>query len=70
MHETRDGSSSVSEPQDAGALHATAAAVPHENDQVIGAAGARVFLEPQAAAYLEDKVLDGQLDEQGNATST
>jgi iron-sulfur cluster assembly protein len=59
--------SSVSEPQDAGALHVTAAEGPRENDQVIEAAGARVFLEPQAAAYLEDKVLDGKLDEQGNA---
>jgi iron-sulfur cluster assembly protein len=26
-----------------------------------------VFLEPQAAAYLEDKVLDAQVDEQGQA---
>jgi iron-sulfur cluster assembly protein len=59
--------SSVSEPQNAGALQVTAAAGPGENDQVIEAAGARVFLEPQAAAYLEDKVLDGQLDEQGKA---
>src|SRR3974390_3135720 len=43
----------------------TAALVPAEDDQVIEAAGARVFLEPQAAAYLEDKVLDAQVDEQG-----
>jgi len=59
--------SSVSEPQDPGALQVSAAAGPGEDDQVIEAAGARVFLEPQAAAYLEDKVLDGQLDEQGRA---
>ena len=59
--------SSVSEPQDAGALQVSAAAGPGESDQVIEAAGARVFLEPQAAVYLEDKVLDGQLDEQGKA---
>ena len=26
-----------------------------------------MFLEPQAAAYLEDKVLDAQVDEQGEA---
>jgi iron-sulfur cluster assembly protein len=45
----------------------TAALVPAEDDQVIEAAGARVFLEPQAAAYLEDKVLDAQVDEQGQA---
>jgi hypothetical protein len=29
-----------------------------------------VFLEPQAAAYLDDKVLDAQLDEQGQALFT
>jgi iron-sulfur cluster assembly protein len=45
----------------------TAALAPGEGDQVIEAAGARVFLEPQAAAYLEDKVLDAQVDEQGEA---
>ncbi len=59
--------SSTPEPKDPGALQVTAAAGPGENDQVIEAAGARVFLEPQAAAYLDDKVLDAQLDEQGKA---
>src|SRR5256714_15547232 len=59
--------SSASEPEDRGALQVAAAAGPGENDQVIEAAGARVFLEPQAAAYLDDKVLDAQLDEQGQA---
>jgi Fe-S cluster assembly iron-binding protein IscA len=59
--------SSASEPEDPGALRITAAAGPGENDQVIEAAGAHVFLEPQAAAYLDDKVLDAELDEQGRA---
>jgi Fe-S cluster assembly iron-binding protein IscA len=59
--------SSAPEPEDPGALQLAAAAVPDENDQVIEAAGARVFLEPRAAAYLDDKVLDAQLDEQGKA---
>ena len=45
----------------------TAALAPAEDDQVIEAAGARVFLEPQAAAYLEDKVLDAQVDSEGQA---
>jgi Fe-S cluster assembly iron-binding protein IscA len=58
---------SAAEPEDPGALRLTAATHPGENDQVIEAAGARVFVEPQAAAYLEDKVLDAQLDEQGTA---
>ncbi len=73
--QTPDGTSlrivsSVSEPEDPGALRLTVAAGPGENDQVIEAAGARVFLEPQAAAYLDDKVLDAQLDEQGEAQFT
>ncbi len=62
--------SSAPEPEDPGALQATAAAGPGENDQVIEAAGALVFLEPQAAAYLDDKVLDAQLDEHGEAQFT
>ncbi len=62
--------SSAPEPEDTDALQLAAAAGPGENDQVIEAAGARVFLEPQAAAYLDDKVLDAQLDEQGNAHFT
>ncbi|MBV9450221.1 MAG: hypothetical protein JO345_30460 [Streptosporangiaceae bacterium] len=55
------------EPQSPGALEVTAAAGPDENDEVLEADGARVFLEPQAAAYLEDKVLDAQFDEEGRA---
>jgi iron-sulfur cluster assembly protein len=58
---------SAPEPTDASALKVNVAAGPGENDQVIDAAGARVFLEPQAAAFLEDKVLDAQIDEQGKA---
>jgi iron-sulfur cluster assembly protein len=37
------------------------------NDQVIEAAGAHVYLEPQAAAYLDDKVLDAEVDPEGKA---
>src|SRR5712691_10762627 len=62
--------SSASKPDDPSALEVTAAAGPGENDQVIEEAGARVFLEPQAAAYLDDKVLDAQIDEQGTAHFT
>ena len=46
-----------------------AVAGPVEKDQVIEAAGARVFVEP-GAVYLEDKVLDAQLDEHGKARFT
>jgi len=59
--------SAVPEPRDPSALQLTAAPGPREDDQVVEAAGARVFLEPQAAAYLADKVLDAQFDEQGTA---
>jgi iron-sulfur cluster assembly protein len=52
------------------ALQVTAAARPGDNDQVVEAAGARVYLEPRAAAYLDDKVLDAQVDEEGNAHFT
>lgn len=57
--------SSVPQPGEPGALQVTAAIGPDVNDQVIEAAGAHVYLEPQAAAYLEDKVLDAQVDSEG-----
>jgi iron-sulfur cluster assembly protein len=59
--------STTLEPASPGALQVTTTANPEQDDQVIEADGARVFLEPQAALYLEDKVLDAQVDEQGNA---
>jgi iron-sulfur cluster assembly protein len=37
--------------------------VPAEDDEVIEEQGARVFLEPQAASLLGDKVLDASVDE-------
>jgi iron-sulfur cluster assembly protein len=40
---------------------------PVDRDEVVGETGARIFLEPGAAAYLSDKVLDGQLDDEGRA---
>jgi len=58
---------SAPEPENPGALRLAAAASPGADDQVIEAAGARVFVEAEAAPYLEDKVLDAQLDDQGTA---
>jgi Fe-S cluster assembly iron-binding protein IscA len=58
--------SSDAEPENPEALQVAPMTGPLENDLVIEAAGARVFLEPQAALYLDDKVLDAQVDEQGN----
>lgn len=38
---------------------------PQEGDQVVDAGGARLFLEHDAAAYLDDKALDAQVDSAG-----
>lgn len=59
--------SAVAEPDSPGALQVSAAPGPSENDQVVEANGARVFLEMQAAAYLDDKVLDASFDQEGKA---
>ncbi|TCO45363.1 Fe-S cluster assembly protein HesB [Actinocrispum wychmicini] len=40
---------------------------PAEDDQVLDETGARVFLAPDAASYLADKVLDASVDDQGGA---
>jgi iron-sulfur cluster assembly protein len=61
-------SSSGPQPRDATSLQVSATASPAEHDQIIEADEARTFLEPQAAVYLEDKVLDAQVDEQGNVS--
>ncbi|AYG05048.1 Fe-S cluster assembly protein HesB [Gryllotalpicola protaetiae] len=39
---------------------------PADSDTVIEADGARVFLEPNAAISLDDKILDADVSEQGN----
>ena len=58
---------SSAESGDPGSLRVAAAPGPGENDQVIEAAGAHVYLEPLAAAFLEDKVLDAQVGTDGMA---
>jgi iron-sulfur cluster assembly protein len=37
--------------------------LPAEDDEVIEERGARVFLEPEAASLLEDKVLDASVEQ-------
>jgi Fe-S cluster assembly iron-binding protein IscA len=37
--------------------------LPAEDDEVIEAAGARVFVEAEAATLLDDKVLDARVDQ-------
>ena len=56
---------SADEPSAANALELAAAAEPGLGDQVVETSGARVFLDPLAAAYLDDKVLDAEVDAQG-----
>ena len=48
-----------------GGLSLALAATPAEDDQVLDEAGARVFLEPQAAIMLDDKALDASTDATG-----
>jgi Fe-S cluster assembly iron-binding protein IscA len=60
-------SASVAGPEDATALQVEAVPGPDAHDQVLEAAGARVFVAPQAAVFLDDKILDAQLDGEGNA---
>jgi len=43
---------------------------PDDADRVISGEGARLFLDDSAAAYLDDKILDAAVDDQGNPTFT
>jgi iron-sulfur cluster assembly protein len=58
--------------QDEGApsFQVTLAETPVAGDQVIEEAGARVFLEANAAAALDDKALDAQVDDEGTVAFT
>lgn len=58
------------EPGGGGALQLAAAAEPGTGDQVLETAGARLFLDPQAAAFLDDKILDAEVDTQGKVRFT
>ena len=43
-------------------LELTIAAIPAEDDEVVEEHGAHVFLDPEAATYLEDKLLDARVE--------
>jgi Fe-S cluster assembly iron-binding protein IscA len=62
--------SSAPDPANPGALQVSATQGPSENDQVIESGGAHVYLEPHVAVYLDDKILDAQLDSTGGAHFT
>lgn len=46
----------------AATLEVTVAETPAETDQVVGEAGAQVFVEADAVPLLDDKLLDAQID--------
>jgi iron-sulfur cluster assembly protein len=46
-------------------LDVAVAAAPQDEDQVVQSAGAKVFLDPTAAAALDDKVLDASAADDG-----
>jgi iron-sulfur cluster assembly protein len=52
---------------DQNALEIAVTAGPSEQDQVLTGDGGQIFLDPPAAAYLDDKVLDATVDDDGNA---
>ena len=49
-------------------LQLALAAEPAENDQVMSAEGSRIFLDQQAAAFLDDKILDAGVDSDGQSS--
>jgi Fe-S cluster assembly iron-binding protein IscA len=55
---------------DSPALHVMPTQAPHPGDQVLEEDGARVFLEEVAAATLDDKILDAQVDQNGGVQFT
>lgn len=55
-------------PEDAHALTLSVTPAPEAGDQVLDAGGARLFLESGAAAYLDDKALDAEVDQAGNVS--
>lgn len=44
-------------------LQLSVVALPGEDDEVIEEQGARVFLEPEAASLLDDKIVDASVDQ-------
>jgi Fe-S cluster assembly iron-binding protein IscA len=49
----------------AGGLTLGLAEQPAQGDQVVDTAGVRIFLDAEAAQFLDDKVLDAAVDPQG-----
>ncbi|AYF74804.1 hypothetical protein D7D52_14060 [Nocardia yunnanensis] len=56
----------ISTPDHAQSFELAITEAPAEDDEVVISEGARVFLDQDAAAFLDDKILDTGLDPQGN----
>jgi iron-sulfur cluster assembly protein len=57
-------------PEAATELRMTTVPAPDASDEVLEGDGARLFVDPGAAVYLDDKILDANIDEQGTAHFT
>ncbi|MGW4247090.1 hypothetical protein [Nocardia sp. NPDC004722] len=76
----RNIASATNTPQQAGlrittsegadSFNLTVAGAPSEDDEVLSAEGARVFLDAKSAAYFDDKILDAGVDAGGNPSFT
>ncbi|MEC3954188.1 hypothetical protein VMT65_14205 [Nocardia sp. CDC153] len=56
----------ISTPDNAQSFELAITEAPAADDEVVVAEGARVFLDQDSAAFLDDKVLDTGLDAKGN----
>jgi iron-sulfur cluster assembly protein len=59
------GAQTDGSPTDSTPLQLEVAAQPEAQDEVVSESGANVFLEPNVAPILSDKVLDAQMDQEG-----
>jgi iron-sulfur cluster assembly protein len=55
----------IASSEDGANLTVAPASTPEAGDQVVESSGARVFLEPEAADALDDKVLDARVNDAG-----
>lgn len=58
----------ISTTDGAETLELAVAPEPFDQDQVLSAEGSRVFLDQQAAEFLDDKILDAGVDPNGQGT--
>jgi Fe-S cluster assembly iron-binding protein IscA len=56
----------TAQPDEAGSFGISPSDQPEPGDQIVEQAGAKLYLEGQAAEVLDDKILDAGVDEAGN----